>query len=110
MREVDEPARAPATRTTPDEGDAAHGAAWSPEAGARVRVLRGPFARREGVVVTLDGRGAARLTMGQLVAKVDLVDLEPVVAARARPALPSSHRKPADRAARSAGAAARKAR
>jgi hypothetical protein len=59
-----------------------------------VRVLRGPFGDKVGVVSELDGRGGARVLLGLLSTRLDLGDLEPVPEARERPALTSSHRKP----------------
>lgn len=61
------------------------------ETGARVRVLAGPFLGKVGVVTELDGRGGARVQLGLLTQRFDLVDLEPA-AGRSRPALPTSHR------------------
>lgn len=65
------------------------------EKGARVRVLSGAFADKVGVVGELDGRGGARVLLGLLSTRLDLADLEPVVEGRERPALQSSHRRPA---------------
>jgi KOW motif-containing protein len=64
------------------------------EVGTKVRVLGGPFAGRLGVISELDGRGGARVTLGLLSARVLLENLRPAREA-ARPALQSSHRKPA---------------
>ena len=64
------------------------------EKGSRVRVLAGAFAEKLGVVNELDGRGGARVLLGLLSTRLDLVDLEPVVEGRDRPALQSSHRRP----------------
>jgi hypothetical protein len=65
------------------------------EKGARVRVLRGAFADKVGVVNELDGRGGARVMLGLLSTRIDTADLVVVPDARERPALHSSHRKPA---------------
>lgn len=70
------------------------------EKGTRVRVLRGAFADKVGVVNEVDGKGAARVMLGLLSARVDLTDLEAVHESRERPALHSSHRKPANPKAR----------
>jgi hypothetical protein len=65
--------------------------------GSRVRVLRGTFSGKSGLVQELDGRGGARVQLGTLSARIDLVDLvaeaEPG-APRERLTLSSSHRKP----------------
>ena len=66
------------------------------EKGARVRVLRGAFADKIGVVNELDGRGGARVMLGLLSTRIDMTDLVVVPDARERPALQSSHRKPAN--------------
>lgn len=63
--------------------------------GAHVRALAGPFAGQAGVVQELDGKGAARVLFGALVARVELRDL--TVKSKkpgGRPVLSSSHRKP----------------
>lgn len=65
------------------------------EKGARVRVLRGAFADKVGVVNELDGKGGARVMLGLLSTRIDTADLEVVTDTRERPALHSSHRKPA---------------
>lgn len=70
------------------------------EKGARVRVLRGAFADKIGVVNELDGRGGARVMLGLLSTRIDTTDLVLVPDARERPALQSSHRKPATPKAR----------
>lgn len=68
--------------------------------GARVRVARGAFAGKSGVVQELDGRGGARVMLGLLSARIDLKDLvgetEPGGGGggRDRLTLSSSHRKP----------------
>lgn len=70
------------------------------EKGARVRVLCGPFADKVGVVSELDGRGGARVMLGLLSTRIDTSDLVVVPDVRERPALQSSHRKPATPKAR----------
>lgn len=67
--------------------------------GARVRVLRGPFMGKSGVVQELDGRGGARVMLGLLSARIDLKDLATAAdggggGGRERMTLSSSHRKP----------------
>ena len=75
------------------------------EAGAKVRVLRGPFMGRSGVVQELDGRGGARVMLGLLSTRIDLKDLATTGderrdksgkagGGRERMTLSSSHRKP----------------
>lgn len=64
------------------------------EKGARVRVLRGAFADKVGVVNEIDGRGGARVMLGLLSTRIDTADLVVVPDSRERPALHSSHRKP----------------
>ncbi|MEO7092912.1 MAG: KOW motif-containing protein [Polyangiales bacterium] len=68
--------------------------------GTRVRVLAGPFEGKEGVVQELDGKGGARVLLGLLATRLELVDLQP--AARGvgaalgrgdRPAFGTSHRR-----------------
>ena len=69
--------------------------------GTRVRVLSGPFEGKEGVVQELDGKGGARVLLGLLATRLELVDLQP--ASRAvpgrplgrgdRPAFGTSHRR-----------------
>jgi len=66
------------------------------EKGARVRVLRGAFADKVGVVNELDGKGGARVMLGLLSTRIDTTDLVVVPDARERPSLHSSHRKPAN--------------
>jgi hypothetical protein len=60
----------------------------------KVCVLSGPFAGKVGVLGELDGRGGARVLLGLLSARIEVAHLETVVE-RERPALQSSHRKPA---------------
>lgn len=83
------------------EGAAKSGSSPAPPAaiapGVRVRVLRGPFAEKSGVVQELDGRGGARVMLGLLSARIDLTDLAATAAetpVRERMTLSSSHRKP----------------
>ncbi|WP_437590105.1 hypothetical protein [Sorangium sp. So ce1000] len=64
------------------------------EKGSRVRVRRGPFGDKIGVVSELDGRGGARVLLGLLSTRLELDDLELVVEGKDRPALSTSHRKP----------------
>jgi transcription antitermination factor NusG len=67
------------------------------ERGALVRVIRGPFAGKTGVVQELVGRRSARVMLGLLPVQIGLEDLAPNApngAARPRPRLASSHRKP----------------
>ncbi|WP_437599936.1 transcription termination/antitermination protein NusG [Sorangium sp. So ce590] len=64
------------------------------EKGSRVRVRRGPFGDKIGVVSELDGRGGARVLLGLLSTRLDLDELDLVADARDRPALSTSHRKP----------------
>ncbi len=70
------------------------------EKGARVRVLRGAFADKVGVVSELDGKGGARVMLGLLSTRIDKVDLVIVPETREKPAIHSSHRKPASPKAR----------
>lgn len=67
--------------------------------GARVRVLRGTFAGKSGVIQEMDGRGGARVMLGLLSARIDLTDLapeapDPPAGGRDRLTFSSSHRKP----------------
>lgn len=62
--------------------------------GARVRVLAGPFAGKQGVIGELDGRGGARVLLGLLSTRLAVQDLAPVLEGRDRPSLSSSHRSP----------------
>lgn len=63
------------------------------ERGARVRVLAGPFAGKEGVVQGLDGNGGARVMLGLLAVRIDVTDLVSTEGG-GRPRLSSSHRRP----------------
>ncbi|WP_437958194.1 hypothetical protein WME76_00100 [Sorangium sp. So ce119] len=89
-----------AQRPAPGEPDAAPRITPEPakagvlEKGSRVRVLRGPFGDKIGVVSELDGRGGARVLLGLLSTRLEIDDLELVVEGRERPALSTSHRKP----------------
>ncbi len=65
------------------------------EKGARVRVLSGPFADKIGVLGDLDGRGGARVLLGLLSTRIEVTDLALVIEGRERPAIQSSHRRPA---------------
>lgn len=62
--------------------------------GARVRVLEGPFAGKEGIVQALDGNGGARVMLGLLAVRIDVKDLASAAESRGRPRLSSSHRRP----------------
>jgi len=64
------------------------------ERGARVSVLKGPFAGKVGVVQELDGKGGARVMLGLLPVRLDLKNLVSAAEGRGRPRLSSSHRKP----------------
>jgi hypothetical protein len=64
------------------------------ERGARVRVLKGPFSGKVGVVHELDGKGGARVMLGLLAVRLEVNNLVPAVEGRGRPVLSSSHRKP----------------
>jgi transcription antitermination factor NusG len=64
------------------------------ERGARVRVTKGPFTGKSGVVQDLVGRRSARVMLGRLPVQIDLDDLSPSAGSRGRPRLTSSHRKP----------------
>jgi len=64
------------------------------ERGARVSVLKGPFAGKVGVVQELDGKGGARVMLGLLAVRLDVKNLVSEAAGRGRPRLSSSHRKP----------------
>lgn len=68
--------------------------------GTQVRVLGGPFEGKVGVVQALDGKGSARVLFGLLATRVELTELVATDASGAvlrprRPALGSSHRRPA---------------
>ncbi len=77
-----------------------HGGSRSPSAGAgiekgaKVRVLEGPFAGKEGLVQELDGNGGARVMLGLLAVRIDVKDLISSAQGRGRPKLSSSHRRP----------------
>jgi hypothetical protein len=64
------------------------------EKGAKVRVLEGPFAGKEGLVQDLDGNGGARVMLGLLAVRIDVSDLVSSAEGRGRPRLSSSHRRP----------------
>jgi hypothetical protein len=64
------------------------------ERGARVRVLKGPFSGKVGVVHELDGKGGARVMLGLLAVRLEVSNLVPAAEGRGRPRLSSSHRKP----------------
>jgi hypothetical protein len=64
------------------------------ERGARVKVLKGPFSGKVGVVHELDGKGGARVMLGLLAVRLDVGNLVSAVESRGRPLLSSSHRKP----------------
>jgi hypothetical protein len=64
------------------------------EKGAKVRVLEGPFAGKEGLVQELDGNGGARVMLGLLAVRIDVNDLVSSAEGRGRPRLSSSHRRP----------------
>ena len=64
------------------------------EKGTRVQVLAGPFRGKLGVVQELDGKGAARVMLGLLAARLEVKDLMAAAEGKERPALASSHRKP----------------
>lgn len=61
--------------------------------GMRVHVLAGTFQGQIGIVKALDGKGTARVALGQLVASVKVDDLAAARTPSTRPALSSSHRK-----------------
>ena len=94
-RAPEQPLVAASEPTSSKESAPAAGAPGALDKGARVRVLVGPFADKQGVVSELDGRGGARVLLGLLSTRLDVVDLELVVEGRERPALHSSHRRPA---------------
>ena len=62
--------------------------------GARVSVLKGPFAGKTGVVQEVDGKGGARVMLGLLAVRIDVKNLVSAAEGRGRPRLSSSHRKP----------------
>jgi hypothetical protein len=61
--------------------------------GSRVKVLRGAFAGKVGVIGELDGKGAARVLLGLLSTRVPTEDLVSVTESKDRPSLQSSHQK-----------------
>ncbi|MBI2394427.1 MAG: hypothetical protein HYV09_32955 [Deltaproteobacteria bacterium] len=72
--------------------------------GSRVRIRNGPFEGKDGIVETLDGKGAARVRLGLLATRLALSELLPLDRAPSsvrpprgrsapRPALISSHRR-----------------
>ncbi|WP_206079552.1 hypothetical protein [Polyangium spumosum] len=87
----------PAATPTPAPASATPAAAGptTMEKGARVRVLSGAFADKIGVVGELDGRGGARVLLGLLSTRIEVTDLALVPEGRERPAIQSSHRRPA---------------
>jgi hypothetical protein len=92
---------APAPKPAADEGGPPRASGAQPpqrpalDKGVKVCVLSGPFAGKVGVVGDLDGRGGARVLLGLLSARIEVAHLETVMEGRERPALQSSHRKPA---------------
>jgi hypothetical protein len=62
--------------------------------GSRVRVLKGPFSGKVGVVQDLDGKGGARVMLGLLAVRIEVLNLVPDAEGHGRPRLSSSHRKP----------------
>jgi hypothetical protein len=64
------------------------------ERGAKVRVLKGPFSGKVGVVHDLDGKGGARVMLGLLAVRLEVSNLLPSPEGRGRPVLSTSHRKP----------------
>jgi hypothetical protein len=62
--------------------------------GTRVRVLKGAFSGKVGVVHELDGKGGARVMLGLLAVRLEVNNLVSDAEGRARPLLSSSHRKP----------------
>jgi hypothetical protein len=64
------------------------------EKGTRVQVLAGPFVGKIGVVQELDGKGAARVMLGLLAARLEVKNLIASAEGKDRPALATSHRKP----------------
>ena len=91
------PARAVAARSKPPQPAPSPRKAPQLERGARVRVIKGPFSGKTGVVQELVGRRSARVMLGLLPVQLDLDDLAPSApdaAARSRQRLTSSHRKP----------------
>jgi hypothetical protein len=64
------------------------------ERGARVRVLKGPFSGKVGVVQDLDGKGGARVMLGLLAVRLEVNNVVAESEGKGRPLLSSSHRKP----------------
>ncbi|MGH7272719.1 MAG: hypothetical protein ACREJ3_20005, partial [Polyangiaceae bacterium] len=84
-----------AVRPRPGSGRPAAGRVLvSIDRGAHVRVLKGAFSGKLGVVQELDGKGGARVMLGLLALRLDVDNLVPATEGRARPRLSSSHRKP----------------
>ncbi len=73
-------------------GRLSKGARVAIERGTRVRVLRGAFSGKVGVVHELDGEGSARVMLGLLAVRLEVKNLMPCV--EGRPVLSTSHRKP----------------
>ncbi len=73
-------------------GRASKGSHAAIERGTRVRVLRGAFSGKVGVVHELDGEGSARVMLGLLAVRLEVKNLLPCV--EGRPVLSTSHRKP----------------
>jgi hypothetical protein len=65
------------------------------ERGTRVRVLKGPFSGKVGLVSELDGKGGARVMLGLLAVRLKVENLMAMVEGGRRPVLSTSHRKPA---------------
>lgn len=63
--------------------------------GTRVRVLKGPFSGKVGLVSEVDGKGGARVMLGLLAVRLNVEHLTPLVDGGRRPVLSTSHRKPA---------------
>lgn len=63
--------------------------------GTRVRVLKGPFSGKVGLVSELDGKGGARVMLGLLAVRLNVEHLTPLAEGGRRPVLSTSHRKPA---------------
>ncbi|AKT35920.1 KOW motif-containing protein [Chondromyces crocatus] len=91
----DRPKEPQETRPQPQTSAASGGSTGGPlDKGANVRVLRGPFEGKLGVIGELDGRGGARVLLGLLSTRMELADLEPVNETQERPVLGTSHRHP----------------